>query len=292
VVLVDFWTYSCINCIRTFPHVQGWWDRYQDHGLVVVGVHTPEFRFERDAANVQAAALRHNLTYPIAQDNDYSVWGAYHNRYWPAKYLVDAYGRVRHTHFGEGAYLETEHVLRQLLVEAGNGPLPAWVEQQEPQGPGRVDLTPELYAAAAQGLGRVAIGNPEGYHPGQTIAYAPPASVPRDRIFLEGTWHNEEEFVQSAGEGSVLVRFRAADAVLVAAGAEGACIPVRLDGGPVPEASAGRDVQRRDGATCLPLDGARSYQFYAGPLEEHLVELQVPAGFQLFTFAFSSTGRT
>lgn len=288
VVLVDFWTYSCINCIRTFPHVQGWWDAYKDRGLVVVGVHTPEFRFERDAANVAAAAQKHGLTYPIAQDNDYGVWEAYHNRYWPAKYLVDAYGRVRYTHFGEGAYAETEDAIRALLAEAGHAVPAARVEAGDTAA-WLPDQTPELYAAAAQGPDRVGL---EGYRPGETVTHERPAEVRRDRIFLVGTWHHGDERVTAQGEGSVLVRFRAGGANFVSDGALGACIEVRLDGAPIAPEAAGRDVRFAEGeAPCIPLDAPRSYDYYAGVPEEHLVELRVPAGFALYAFAFSPDGR-
>lgn len=117
VVLIDFWTYSCINCIRTLPYVTKWHGQYQDQGLAVVGVHTPEFPFERDRANVEKAAKRFGIRYPIAQDNQYATWKAYANQYWPAVYLIDRKGVIRYKHFGEGQYQETEQAIRQLLAE-------------------------------------------------------------------------------------------------------------------------------------------------------------------------------
>ncbi|MDR7047951.1 thiol-disulfide isomerase/thioredoxin [Duganella sp. 3397] len=119
VVLVDFWTYTCIHCIRTLPHVQAWHARYRDQGLVVVGVHTPEYPVERSTANVQAAITRFGITYPVAQDNGYQTWQAYNNRYWPAVYLVNKRGQIVYQHFGEGAYAETEKTIRALLAEPG-----------------------------------------------------------------------------------------------------------------------------------------------------------------------------
>jgi thiol-disulfide isomerase/thioredoxin len=118
VVLVDFWTYTCINCIRTLPHVKSWHEKYKDKGLVVVGVHTPEYPFERATANVQAAIKRFGIAYPVAQDNRYATWQAYANQYWPAVYLIDRQGRIAYTHFGEGAYEQTEARIRALLDEA------------------------------------------------------------------------------------------------------------------------------------------------------------------------------
>ena len=118
-MLVDFWTYTCINCIRTLPYVRAWDERYRRRGLTVVGVHTPEFPFERDAGNVERAIAQNQLRYPVAQDNDYATWDAWGNQYWPAKYLIDARGRVRYAHFGEGDYDKTESAIRALLAEAG-----------------------------------------------------------------------------------------------------------------------------------------------------------------------------
>lgn len=117
VVLVDFWTYSCVNCINTLPHVKQWYEKYKDQGLVVVGVHTPEYAFEKSTANVEAALSRLGVRYPVAQDNGYGTWSAFRNEYWPALYLIDADGRIAYQHFGEGSYAETEAVIQKLLAE-------------------------------------------------------------------------------------------------------------------------------------------------------------------------------
>ena len=119
VVLLDFWTYTCINCINTFPALKAWHESYADSGLTIVGVHTPEFKFERDFSNVAEASSKHGLDYPIVQDNEYSTWRAFDNRYWPTSYLLDSAGRLRHTHIGEGGYAEMESIIRSLLIEAG-----------------------------------------------------------------------------------------------------------------------------------------------------------------------------
>ena len=119
VVLIDFWTYTCINCIRTLPYVKSWHDKYADHGLVILGVHTPEFEFEKVYENVVAATEKFELEYPVVQDNEFNTWNAFSNRYWPAKYLIDHEGRIRYSHFGEGAYDETEMKIREILTEAG-----------------------------------------------------------------------------------------------------------------------------------------------------------------------------
>jgi thiol-disulfide isomerase/thioredoxin len=120
VVLVDFWTFDCINCIHTLPYVIAWYNKYKDEGFVVIGVHTPEFAFEHETSNVAQAIAQYQIKYPVAQDNEYATWQAYHNEYWPAEYFIDAQGNLRHTHFGEGSYDESEKIIQQLLAEAGN----------------------------------------------------------------------------------------------------------------------------------------------------------------------------
>src|SRR5581483_11986488 len=276
VVLVDFWTYSCINCIHTFPHVEGFYERYKGDGLVVVGVHTPEFGFERNVDNIAGARERYHLTYPTAVDSDYAIWDAYGNRYWPAEYLIDQYGRVRDTHFGEGDYDQTEAAIRQLLAEAGHAPKAPAGEAVNATG-NEGAITPELYASAAEG--RVAIGNPEGYHEGQDVAYAPVSRLDPDLIYLEGTWRETHENVTALAPENASVLFRAGAANAVLDGPAGACAAVFLDGQPIPASLAGRDV---DPNACLRLDGPRSYDLYAGPVEAHTLAVRLPAGGALF----------
>src|SRR5256886_1288415 len=139
VVLIDFWTYTCINWLRTLPYVRAWADKYRDHGVVVIGVHSPEFPFEHDLENVRQAAKNMRVAYPIAIDNDFAIWSAFNNHYWPALYLVDAQGRIRHHQFGEGAYEQSEMIIQQLLAEAGIG-----------------DIAHELVSVDAQGAGGAA----------------------------------------------------------------------------------------------------------------------------------------
>src|SRR3954452_13876859 len=148
VVLIDFWTYTCINCIRTLPQLKAWDAKYRDAGLTIIGVHTPEFPFEKDAGNVRAAIAQNGIKYPVAQDNDYATWNAYNNQYWPAHYLIDANGVVRYVHFGEGEYAKTERAIRSLLEEAGEGGLggPTDAGVKTPTGV----VTPETYLGAAR----------------------------------------------------------------------------------------------------------------------------------------------
>lgn len=283
VVLVDFWTYSCINCIRTLPHLTAWDATYRSYGLVIVGVHSPEFAFEKDADNVRAAMERHGIQYPVVQDNDHAIWENWHNRFWPAKYLVDANGNVRQQHFGEGAYAETEQAIRQLLLEAGATSLPPAVEEGGDEGTQYAGRTPEIYAG--YGRGAQSLGNPEGYHPDEVVAYEVPAERAIHKLYLGGSWHNGPEALRADGDpgsNEVVLRFTAGAANFVAEG-EG-CVRVTLDGGPVPAEVAGPDV---DG-DCIQLDGARSYDFYAGPFGSHEVRLVFPRQASLYTFAFSN----
>lgn len=282
VVLVDFWTYSCINCIRTLPHVVGLYETYKDAGFTVIGVHTPEFAFEKERANVVAATQRYGVHYPVPQDNADHIWDAYHNHYWPADYLVDPYGKIRFTHFGEGGYVDAEDHVRQLLVEAGHKDLPPRFETTDASGGSVAGLTPELYAEH----GRSAIGNPSHPAADGTATFSLPASLDRDRIYLDGTWRIHDDFVEATGDASVHLRFRAGAGNMVAGSADATCLGISLDGGPLTNATAGKDVDRNAGPPCLPMDGERSYDFYAGALAEHTVVLNVPAGFQLYTFDF------
>src|SRR5581483_7666413 len=189
VVLVDFWTYSCINCLRTLPHLKAWWAAYHDRGLVIVGVHTPEFAFEHVESNVRAAVRRLGIRYPVVQDNRYRTWDAYANQYWPAEYLIDRQGRVRHTHFGEGDYGETEALIRRLLGDDGRHA--RRVADATPSGL----LTPESY------LGYSRLTNDVGRDPvpDRPADYAFPATLPANTLAYDGRW-------RVGGEAATAVR--------------------------------------------------------------------------------------
>lgn len=286
VVLVDFWTYSCINCIRTMPHLTAWYETYHELGFTIVGVHTPEFDFEKNRENVAAATERFGINYPVVQDNDFRIWDNYDNRFWPAHYLIGPDGRSltpgEPWHIGEGHYFETEAKIRELL-EAQGKRLPPAIESEE-AGASRAYKTPELCA----GTGRQpqAIGNEEGYRPGEVVEYALPDLRARDRLYFDGAWHNGNEALRSHGDGDVVLRFTAGAANFVAESTQPQCIGVLLNGAPITPAEAGADV-RFDGTPCILLDSARSYDFYAGGYGENELSLRVGDGFSLYTFAFS-----
>jgi cytochrome c biogenesis protein CcdA/thiol-disulfide isomerase/thioredoxin len=213
VVLVDFWTYSCINCIRTLPYVEGWYREYESAGFVVVGVHTPEFAFEHDAGNVSAAISRFGITYPVAQDNEYATWTAYNNEYWPADYLIDANGHIRSTHFGEGDYNKTEDEIRSLLAEAGKSALPSAAPSASAP-PFVGGQTAETYI----GTNRAdTFASPERIASGPN-RYTFPNPLPDDAFAVTGTFDFGPEYATATAAGDQLeLSFFARDVYLVAA---------------------------------------------------------------------------
>ncbi|MCC6303160.1 MAG: cytochrome c biogenesis protein DipZ [Gammaproteobacteria bacterium] len=250
VVLVDFWTYSCINCLRTLPYVRAWADRYRDQGFVVIGVHTPEFAFEKDPGNVRKALRDLAIAYPVATDNDYAVWRAFNNRYWPAHYFFDASGRLRHQHFGEGEYEESEALIRQLLAERDGRSMPTAFSSPVGQGaeaaagriPGRSPETYLGYARAKQ------FASPGGIDRDQPRIYAAPERPARNEWGLAGEWWvGAQDARLLTPAGRIVYRFRARDLHLVL-GPDETGEPVRfrvtLDGAP-PGADHGVDVDAR-----------------------------------------------
>ena len=267
VVLVDFWTYTCINWLRTLAYVRAWAEKYKDHGLVVVGVHTPEFPFERDPDNVRQAAKDMNVWYPIALDSDYEVWRAFSNRYWPAIYIVDAEGRIRHHQFGEGGYDECERGVQQLLHEAGVEGAPDDLVSLRPEGfEAQADWTnlrsPETYLGYSQGQNLSARGDAQI---GVASTFEAPDTLMLNHWALSGEWTIESgKSMLNGEEGRVAFRFHARDVHLVMSPpARGASVPFRvfLDGEP-PGASHGLDVNEEGHGT---LDQQRLYQLIRQP---------------------------
>jgi len=208
VVLIDFWTYTCINCLRTLPYVTAWDRRYRDKGLTIVGVHTPEFGFEKDTGNVRDAIARNHIRYAVAQDNAYGTWDAWGNQFWPAKYLVDATGEVRYTHFGEGAYGTTEAVIRALLKEAGDRNLGVMAGRQPGEVPG--DSTPETYLGRA----RAERWNP----PTQPGVHDYPGATGRlqlDHFALGGRWRVTDEAAEAVAHATLQAHVRGKSVYLV-----------------------------------------------------------------------------
>lgn len=290
VVLVDFWTYSCINCLRTLPYVKAWAEKYHDQGLVVIGVHAPEFAFERDIDNVTKAAKKLGVTYPVAIDNDYRIWRAFNNQYWPAHYFIDAAGQLRYTHFGEGDYAGSERVIQALLRQAGAKNIKDGVSQVSATGveqaaSGQDDLSPETYL----GYGRAenfASGKMQGDRPAE---YHPPGSLSRNAWGLEGRWTISDEHIRLNGErGKIVYRFHARDLHLVL-GPGNKGNPIRfnvlIDGQP-PGDRHGADVAADGGGTVTE---QRLYQLIrqADDTGEHTFSIEFnDPGVEAYAFTF------
>jgi cytochrome c biogenesis protein CcdA/thiol-disulfide isomerase/thioredoxin len=218
VVLVDFWTYSCINCIRSLPYIKAWYAKYKDDGLVVIGVHTPEFPFEKDEANVQKAVHDLGVLYPVAMDNDYRIWRNFNNQYWPAHYFIDATGHVRYHHFGEGNYDESEKWIRGLLEEANHKPLPDAATQVAATGAEAAasddTQSPETYIGYERAQN---FASPDGFNQDDMQLYRAPAKLQKNQWALEGNWLDESQIATSLAPagGSILYRFHARDLHLV-----------------------------------------------------------------------------
>jgi cytochrome c biogenesis protein CcdA/thiol-disulfide isomerase/thioredoxin len=279
VVLVDFWTYTCINCIRTLPYLKAWDERYRDRGLTIVGVHTPEFPFERDAGNVSDAIEQNELRYPVAQDNDYATWDAYANQYWPAKYLIDAHGRVRYSHFGEGDYEETEEAIRGLLAEAGRRPGSG---RTSARGEGVAEVaTPESYLGAARA--ERFVNGP--ILPGRQTFEPPAGGVPLNGLAYGGAWDVADDGATAVRDAKLEIGF-AAQRVFLVLGSRGdrpRDVRVLLDGRPLPDSLAGGDV--RGGR--VTVRGQRLYRLVdLGRPGRHLLTLELAPGVSGYAFTF------
>jgi len=284
VVLVDFWTYSCVNCVRTLPHLRAWDREYRDDGLVIVGVHTPEFAFEAEPGNVEDAVEDLDVTWPVALDPDFATWRAYQNQYWPAKYLLDKNGDVRDLHVGEGGYDETETLIRRLLE----------VDEEAPT------------ASSQIADGRPQVGHGDGQTPESYLGYeridrfASPTPIVRDRVSVYaapfGLRENElaysgealvtsEHIEAGPGGATIHLNFLSSDLFLVMESASGPKrVEVRIDGEPVTGAIAGDDVA--NGAVAVEASRLYSLARIPGPRERHRLEVELPAGTRAFAFTF------
>jgi thiol-disulfide isomerase/thioredoxin len=291
VVLVDFWTYTCINWLRTLPYLRAWAQTYQDHGLVVIGVHTPEFDVEHDLDNVRRAVRDLGVDYPVAVDSDYAIWTAFDNHYWPALYVVDAQGQVRHHRFGEGGYQQVEMILRQLLTEAGDGGIDqdlVSVDAGGVEAPADWDSlwSPENYLGYERTEN---FASPDGAVLGTRQVYAVPARLRLNHWAVAGDWTvNRQAIVLNAPDGRIAYRFHARDLHLVMAPtAPGSPIRFRvlLDGQP-PGAAHGVDIDDQGNGT---LTEPRLYQLVRqpGPIGERTFEVSfLDPGVQAYAFTF------
>ena len=292
VVLVDFWTYTCINCIRTLPYLKSWHEQYNDEGLVIIGVHTPEFEFEKDYDNVKSAAEKYQLEYSIVQDNDYSTWRAYKNRYWPRKYLVDIDGFIRYDHIGEGSYDETEKMIRELLKErmgrSGDGKIEE--DMAAPSNVADVEFekvgTPEIYFGYEFTRGN--FGNPEGLEAEKIIDYKIPIIVKPNNVYLDGKWKINKDNVELVGEnGRIILGYDAKTVNIVAGSASGSEVRVTVDTRYVDDSSKGIDVLIQNNKSSAKVKDERLYNLVDYEYGKGLLELRINGkGFKIYTFTF------
>jgi cytochrome c biogenesis protein CcdA/thiol-disulfide isomerase/thioredoxin len=279
VVLIDFWTYTCINCIRTLPYLRAWDEDYRRDGLTIVGVHSPEFTFERDADNVSDAIDEYGISYPVVQDNEFGTWSAFANQYWPAKYLIDSRGHVRYAHFGEGEYEATELAIRSLLAEAGDTQLgPTAEASTETIDP---DLrTPETYLGYERGQGWV-----EGPNPGAgTYDSSDPEDLDQNQFAFGGEWRVDAESATALADATISLRFQARRVFLVLGSGERARnVGVELDGEPIPESAAGEDVT----GGSATISNQRLYRLVDLPeAGDHTLTLSFEPGVSGYAFTF------
>lgn len=314
VVLVDFWTYTCINCIRTLPYLKQWHDKYADRGLVIVGIHTPEFDFEKSLDNVKEAVEGFEIEYPVVQDNNYWNWNAFNNRYWPAKYLIDTDGYIRYSHFGEGKYEETEQAIRLLLESAQRAVDDISDEQDftrriDPNARGSRDpngLTRELYAGTSRNYSALRSGfadpyvmNEEFYQKALTdTEYTDPGDYQNHHIYLQGLWHNGEESLRHARtteafEDYMAIRFNAVDVnvVLRTRSDTPYTVQIEMDGRPLLPEDAGRDIWFDDqGRSFITVDEPRLYSLVLlDKFESHELKMRSNSDeFEVFAFTFGA----
>lgn len=282
VVLVDFWTYTCINCIRTLPHVTSWYDKYNKDGFVVIGVHTPEFEFEHETANVENAIKQYNIHYPVAQDNNYTTWNNFNNQYWPAEYLIDAQGNVRRTEFGEGEYDQMEMAIQTLLKQTGKkvtnklDTMPDTTPQNQ--------ISPETYL----GSNRMQYYYPSSTLGNGTNTYTLSNSIPQNTYSLGGEWTINGEYATTGKNATLTYNFTAENVYLVLQPSTSnkiSTVKVLLDNKPVNTTNAGADV--KNGILTIPTDRLYHLIDLHGKTETHLLKLEFQTpGIQTFAFTF------
>jgi thiol-disulfide isomerase/thioredoxin len=296
-VLIDFWDYTCVNCVRTLPYVQGWHERYGNKGLTVIGVHTPEFTFAQYESNVERGVREFGLTYPIVIDNDYELWKAFANRCWPSKYLLDKDGYLRFAQFGEGAYTEFEEAIQELLKEVTPGvalpPVMEPVRGEDRAGAVCYPPSPELYLGHRRGR----IGNAQGFQEDTIAEYSFSGELEEHHFYASGQWASTAEYLESVGDAEhrIFVKYHAAGVNLVMAAPRDSTCDVLIfqDGLPLTRTIAGKDVRFRSGTNAeqsyLSVQRARMYSLIENHgYGEHRIELVCRGGAAMFALTFTS----
>ncbi len=292
VVLVDFWTYSCVNCQRTQPHLNRWHKLYSDKGLVIIGVHTPEFDFEKEEGNVERAVKDFAIPYPVVLDPDYKVWNLYANQYWPRKFLINKEGYIVYDHIGEGAYAETEMAIQKALKDTGNHELPPVAPESAVAGSVCYRTTPELYLGFLRGR----IGNAENFMPDSEEVFADSAEHQDDVPYLYGHWKVAGEYVEHARKLAVANEYLAlkysafsVNLVMSTSDSKTALLEIELDGLPLPKDFAGDDVRiGADGKAVVTVKEPRMYRLVkANVYHRGTLKLKTPSGnLRMFAFTF------
>jgi thiol-disulfide isomerase/thioredoxin len=290
VILIDFMTYSCINCQRTFPYLNAWFAKYKDQGLIIIGIHTPEFEFEKKYDNVKREMARYGIQFPVVLDNDYGTWTTYKNQYWPRKYLIDIDGYIREDHIGEGGYDDTEKMIQTLLDERGQrlGITPSFsTSLVNPTGVvTSIDTqSPETYFGANR---NEYIGNGTSGKTG-VQNFVLPATFSLNTFYFDGSFDVQGEFAQSTSAGSGFVyRYEAKNLYFVASADVELTAEVTLDGASVPTAMRGSDVYENAGKTYVKIKDSRLYNIISGSqMETHTLQIKAQsAGLKAFTLTF------
>lgn len=295
-VLIDFWTYSCVNCQRTLPHLAAWHEQYAPLGLTILGVHTPEFAFEKDERHVARALARYNIPYPVVLDNDYAVWHAYANRWWPRKFLVNAEGVIVYDHVGEGGYAETEMAIQKALAEIGVKEFPPIASDTTTAGAACYRTTPETYLGYLRGH----LGNAEEALPDAEEVFTDNGRYASEVPYLHGHWRVGAECVEHVATTAVPSEYLAlqyhafgVNLVMATAGGAAIAVEVELDGRPLSADMAGDDVRiAKDGRAVVTVKEARMYRLVqADTYHAATLRLRVRhAGVRMYAFTFESCG--
>ena len=288
VVLYDIWTYSCVNCIRTLPFITSWDEKYSDQGLLIIGIHSPEFEFEKNPQNVKAAIEKYGISYPVVMDNDMKTWKAFENNYWPRKYIADHEGNIRYDHIGEGSYQETEKIIQQLLNERSMAMGLENISENKlvsiEEFEHTLFRTPELYFGYKFAQNRNQLGSEEGFQPEKIVKYSEPSIVELNKFYPIGNWKNNDDSMElTEATGVIKVLFDAKEVNIVTENY--AQLEILLDGIPLTEKYAGSDIKS---SNKIEVSTPGMYNIISSEISiTRTMEIKVEGkGFQAFTFTF------
>jgi len=288
VVLYDIWTYSCINCIRTLPYITAWNEKYEEDGLLIIGIHSPEFEFEKDPENVKTAMKKHGIVYPVVLDNNMETWKAFENRYWPRKYIADHEGYIRYDHIGEGGYKETEKIIQQLLDERS---VDLGIQSKSTKPLVNIDefehtmfRTPELYFGYKFAENRNQLGNKEGFQPENVVSYSKHENIDLHKFYLTGDWKNHKDSMELISEtGTIKLLYNAKEVNIVSD--NNSHMEIFLDDKPISKELSGNSINLKNSMNTSKPD---LYNIVSEKeSSSHIIEIKIQGqGFKIFTFTF------